>query len=75
MHTALKHLPSPLMGEDSCGGGSRASSPPSQPSPARGEGVFTPVHMDVHKRGKMLTFPCHGGRDVYPPVSLDGGGE
>jgi hypothetical protein len=41
MHIALKQLPSPLMGEGSGGGGTRASSPPSPPSPARGEGVFT----------------------------------
>jgi hypothetical protein len=41
MPIALKQLPSPSMGEGSGGGGTRASSPPSQPSPARGEGVFT----------------------------------
>jgi hypothetical protein len=41
MPIARKHLPSPLMGEGSGGGGTRAFSPPSRPSPARGEGVFT----------------------------------
>jgi hypothetical protein len=40
MHIARKHLPSPLMGEGS-GGWGTCFFPPSPPSPARGEGVFT----------------------------------
>jgi hypothetical protein len=40
MPIALKHLPSPLMGEGSGGGGSRASSPHPHLPPPRGKGCF-----------------------------------
>jgi hypothetical protein len=42
MHLALKHLPSPWMGEGAGGGEDRTFSPPSPPSPLAGEGVLPP---------------------------------
>jgi hypothetical protein len=41
MHIARKHLPSPLMGEGSGGGGSRAASPHPNLPRSRGEGLVT----------------------------------
>jgi hypothetical protein len=74
MHLARKHLPSPLMGQGSSGGGTRASSPTSPPSPARGEGVFPfPCQEgegNGHRgRGAVLSQRKH----ILTPSTLQGG--
>jgi hypothetical protein len=63
MHIAIKRFPSPLTGEGAGGGEDNTSSPPSPPSPARGEGVFPSLCQAAREEGKCRqerghAYPC-----------------
>jgi hypothetical protein len=88
MHVAFEQLPSPLMGEGAGGGEDSPSSPPSQPSPAKGgRGIYLPlsaargeeVGRDVPhalpRMGKVRVGVRQGERVTARRLWIDGAGE
>jgi hypothetical protein len=71
MPESCEPLPSPLMGEGSGGGEDGTSSPPSHPSPAKGEGVSTyPCQPHYGGGARFKTTREAGSYDRYAPPTF-----